>query len=146
MLVSADNVYVNPNVANSELVKKDDIIMVVRNGSKNLIGKHALVTWEIDNSVIGAFMTGIRSSEPYFLNALLDTINFKKEIYKNLGATINQITVGNLRKMTFKVPNESEKFKIGNLFKKLNYLLTLYDQKIEKIKQIKQELLNTMFI
>lgn len=145
MLVSADNVYVNPNVANSELVKKDDIIMVVRNGSKNLIGKHALVTWEIDNSVIGAFMTGIRSSEPYFFNALLDTINFKKEIYKNLGATINQITVGNLRKMTFKVPNESEKFKIGNLFKKLNYLLTLYENKRKLLTLLFQGLSQYLF-
>lgn len=105
--------------------------MVVRNGSKSLIGKHALVTRKINNTVIGAFMTGIRSSTPYFLDALLDTINFKKEIYKNLGATINQITVGNLRKMTFKVPNESEKFKIGNLFKKLNYLLVLYERKYQ---------------
>lgn len=135
-LISADNVYVNPNIANSEPVKKDDVIMVVRNGSKSLIGKHALVTRKIDNTVIGAFMTGIRSSTPYFLDALLDTINFKKEIYKNLGATINQITIGNLRKMTFKVPNESEKFKIGNLFKKLNYLLALYERKIEKLESI----------
>ena len=31
-LISADNVYVNPNIANSEPVKKDDVIMVVRNG------------------------------------------------------------------------------------------------------------------
>lgn len=145
-LVSADNVYVNPNIANSEPVKKDDVIMVVRNGSKSLIGKHALVTRKIDNTVIGAFMTGIRSSTPYFLDALLDTLNFKKEIYKNLGATINQITIGNLRKMTFKVPNESEKFKIGNLFKKLNYLLALYENKQQHLTEIKNTLLNTMFI
>ncbi|MDM8278571.1 restriction endonuclease subunit S [Ligilactobacillus aviarius] len=146
-LISADNVYVNPNIANSEPVKKDDVIMVVRNGSKSLIGKHALVTRKIDNTVIGAFMTGIRSSTPYFLDALLDTINFKKEIYKNLGATINQITIGNLRKMTFKVPNESEKFKIGNLFKKLNYLLALYERKIKALKKLKQaifEVLNSI--
>ena len=143
-LVPADNVYVNPDIANSEPVKKDDVIMVVRNGSKSLIGKHALVTRKINNTVIGAFMTGIRSSTPYFLDALLDTVNFKKEIYKNLGATINQITVGNLRKMTFKVPNESEKFKIGNLFKKLNYLLALYERKIklfdDMIAYLKQQL------
>ena len=144
-LISADNVYVNPNIANSEPVKKDDVIMVVRNGSKSLIGKHALVTRKIDNTVIGAFMTGIRSSTPYFLDALLDTINFKKEIYKNLGATINQITIGNLRKMTFKVPNKSEKFKIGNLFKKLNYLLALYERKLKLLSQIKKYFLDNLF-
>ena len=145
ILISADNVYVNPNIANSEPVKKDDVIMVVRNGSKSLIGKHALVTRKIDNTVIGAFMTGIRSSTPYFLDALLDTINFKKEIYKNLGATINQITIGNLRKMTFKVPNESEKFKIGSLFKKLNYLLALYERKLKLLSQVKKYFLDNLF-
>ena len=119
--------------------------MVVRNGSKGLIGKHALVTQKIDNTVIGAFMTGIRSSTPYFLDVLLDTINFKKEIYKNLGATINQITVGNLRKMTFKVPNESEKFKIGNLFKKLNYLLALYERKLKLLSRVKKYFLDNLF-
>ena len=119
--------------------------MVVRNGSKSLIGKHALVTRKINNTVIGAFMTGIRSSTPYFLDALLDTINFKKEIYKNLGATINQITVGNLRKMTFKVPNESEKFKIGNLFNKLNYLLVLYERKLKLLSQVKKYFLDNLF-
>ena len=145
ILISADNVYVNPNIANSEPVKKDDVIMVVRNGSKSLIGKHALVTRKIDNTVIGAFMTGIRSSTPYFLDALLDTINFKKEIYKNLGATINQITIGNLRKMTFKVPNESEKFKIGSLFKKLNYLLALYENKRKLLTALSQGLSQYLF-
>lgn len=145
ILISADNVYVNPNIANSEPVKKDDVIMVVRNGSKSLIGKHALVTRKIDNTVIGAFMTGIRSSTPYFLDALLDTINFKKEIYKNLGATINQITIGNLRKMTFKVPNESEKFKIGSLFKKLNYLLALYERELKLLSQVKKYFLDNLF-
>ena len=144
-LISADNVYVNPNIANSEPVKKDDVIMVVRNGSKSLIGKHALVTRKIDNTVIGAFMTGIRSSTPYFLDVLLDTINFKKEIYKNLGATINQITIGNLRKMTFKVPNESEKFKIGNLFKKLNYLLALYERKTRLLSKLRTFLTQRLF-
>ena len=144
-LVPADNVYVNPDIANSEPVKKDDVIMVVRNGSKSLIGKHALVTRKINNTVIGAFMTGIRSSTPYFLDALLDTVNFKKEIYKNLGATINQITVGNLRKMTFKVPNESEKFKIGNLFKKLNYLLALYERKTRLLGKVRTFLTQRLF-
>lgn len=43
-LIDADNVYVDPDVATSEKVKVGDIVMVVRNGSKALIGKHAEVT------------------------------------------------------------------------------------------------------
>src|SRR5690606_9690944 len=39
-IVLNDNVYVDNNVINSSNVKVGDIIVVVRNGSRNLIGKH----------------------------------------------------------------------------------------------------------
>lgn len=97
--VNADNVYVKNNIVNSEYVKKQDIVVVVRNGSRNLIGKHALLTSIPHNpSVIGAFMTGIRSSDNQFIETLLNTEQFKREINKNLGATINQITTSQFKK------------------------------------------------
>lgn len=62
LVTTSDNsVYVNPNAVNSEYVRLGDIIVVVRNGSRNLIGKHALTKKKINNTVIGAFMTGIRT-------------------------------------------------------------------------------------
>ena len=63
-VVDADNVYVNPQVVNSENVKVGDIVVVVRNGSRSLIGKHAQIKAFMPNTVIGAFMTGIRSECP----------------------------------------------------------------------------------
>ena len=87
-----DNVYVKTAVVNSENVNVGDIIVVVRNGSRNLIGKHALIKYPMRDTVIGAFMTGIRSDIPSFTNALLSSKRFNQEVEKNLGATINQIT------------------------------------------------------
>ena len=84
-LVTKDNIFVNPKVVNSSYVKKGDIIVVVRNGSKSLIGKHTKLNFSLDNAVIGAFMTGIRSNNTDFINALFDSDNYKKEIQKNLG-------------------------------------------------------------
>lgn len=55
-VVDADNVYVNPQVVNSENVKVGDIVVVVRNGSRSLIGKHAQIKAFMPNTVIGAFM------------------------------------------------------------------------------------------
>ena len=69
-VVDADNIYVNPQVVNSENVKVGDIVVVVRNGSRSLIGKHAQIKAFMPNTVIGAFMTGIRSECPEFTNAL----------------------------------------------------------------------------
>ena len=115
-VVDADNIYVNPQVVNSENVKVGDIVVVVRNGSRSLIGKHAQIKAFMPNTVIGAFMTGIRSECPEFTNALLNTSRFEEEIAMNMGATINQITGYMFSKMEFKVPWLDEQKKIGEYF------------------------------
>lgn len=145
-IVNADNVYVNPSVVNSEDVLEGDIIVVVRNGSRNLIGKHAQVKRAMPNTVIGAFMTGIRSKVPNFLNVLLDTKQFQKEINKNLGATINQITTGSFKKMSFLVSeNIKEQEKIGNFFEILDKKIQLQQQKIDLLQEQKKGYMQKIF-
>ena len=144
-VVDADNVYVNPQVVNSENVKVGDIVVVVRNGSRSLIGKHAQIKAFMPNTVIGAFMTGIRSECPEFTNALLNTSRFEEEIAMNMGATINQITGYMFSKMEFKVPCLDEQKKIGEYFEKLDNLITLHQRKCDEIKEIKKFMLKNMF-
>ena len=145
-IVDADNVYVENEAVNSDNVQVGDVIVVVRNGSRNLIGKHAQIKKEMDDTVIGAFMTGVRSDTPYFINALLDTEQFTREIYKNLGATINQITTGAFKKMQFVVPkNKTEQEQIGNFFKQIDDTIALHQRKLDKLKQLKQGYLQQMF-
>ena len=145
-VVDADNVYVNPQVVNSENVKVGDIVVVVRNGSRSLIGKHAQIKAFMPNTVIGAFMTGIRSECPEFTNALLNTSRFEEEIAMNMGATINQITGYMFSKMEFKVPCLDEQKKIGEYFENLDNLITLHQRKLEKLKNIKKSMLEKMFV
>ena len=128
-IIHADDVYVEPNIVNSENVKVGDVIVVVRNGSRSLIGKHAQIKEEMPSTVIGAFMTGVRYSCPEFLNALLSTSKFNKEIEKDLGATINQITTGSFKNMEFNFTNSKEETKIGAFFSKLDNLITLHQRK-----------------
>ncbi|WP_235788998.1 hypothetical protein [Limosilactobacillus gorillae] len=129
-IVDADNVYVSHDIVNSSNVQEGDIIVVVRNGSKNLIGKHGQIKRQMDNTVIGAFMTGIRSETPDFTNAMLDTQQFTIEINKNLGATINQITTGSFRKMAFVVStNVEERKAVGTFFRSIDNLITLHQRK-----------------
>ena len=146
-IVNADNVYVLDSVVNSNNVENGDVIVVVRNGSRSLIGKHALVKRNMKRTVIGAFMTGIRSENPNFINALLDTRQFNSEINKNLGATINQITTGSFKKMKFMVAyNTDEQEKIGAFFKQLDSLIVLHQRKLDKLKKLKAAYLNEMFV
>ena len=144
-IVDADNVYVNSKVVNSENVKVGDIIVVVRNGSRSLIGKHAQIKTFMPNTVIGAFMTGIRSECPEFTNALLNTPKFEEEIAMNMGATINQITGYMFSKMEFKVPCLEEQKKIGTYFKHLDHLITLHQRKYERLQVLKKAMLEKMF-
>ena len=123
-----------------------DVIVVVRNGSRSLIGKHAPINREMPNTVIGAFMTGLRSPSPKFLKALLDTQQFNVEIHKNLGATINQITTGEFKRMHFTVPtDEDEKEKIGSLFRQLDDIIALHQRKLDQLKELKKAYLQVMF-
>ncbi len=144
-IVDADNVYVNDKVATSENVQVGDIIVVVRNGSRALIGKHAQIKASMPNTVIGAFMSGIRSGQSSFVNALLDTSAFENEIAKNMGATINQITGYMFSKMEFMVPSEEEQQQIGQYFSNLDHLITLHQRKCDEIKEIKKFMLQNMF-
>ena len=128
-IVDADNVYVNDKVATSENVQEGDIIVVVRNGSRALIGKHAQIKDSMPNTVIGAFMSGMRSEHSSFVNALLDTSAFENEIAKNMGATINQITGYMFSKMEFMIPSGEEQKKIGEYFSNLDNLITLHQRK-----------------
>lgn len=145
-IVDADNVYVNNKVVTSENVQEGDIIVVVRNGSRALIGKHAQIKSFMPNTVIGAFMSGMRSKHSSFVNVLLDTSAFENEIAKNMGATINQITGYMFSKMEFMIPSDNEQQKIGDYFHNLDNLITLYQRKLEHLQKLKKGLLQQMFI
>ncbi|MCG2494390.1 restriction endonuclease subunit S [Staphylococcus epidermidis] len=144
-LVDADNVYVDSDKINCTFVNEGDVIVVVRNGSRNLIGKHARVNTKLSNTVIGAFMTGIRCYNSKFINSLLDTNNFYREIHRNLGATINQITTGNFKKMSFYFPDDKEKEKIGEFFGKLDRQIELEEEKLELLEQQKRGYMQKIF-
>ena len=141
-----DCVYISNNVVNSSNVNIGDIIVVVRNGSRNLIGKHAQIKVNMPNTVIGAFMTGIRAKDSNFINALLSTQLFESEINKNMGATINQITGYMFANMEFYIPKNKEQLNIGKLFLNIDNLITLHQRKLEKLKNIKKSLLEKMFV
>ena len=64
-LVYTDNVFVKADKFNP--VKKGDILICVRNGSKSLIGKNALITEEAEGYAFGAFMAVFRSDYNNYL-------------------------------------------------------------------------------
>ena len=144
-ITTEDNVFVKESAVNCQNVEVGDVIVVVRNGSRSLIGKHAIIKEKMPNTVIGAFMTGVRSNQPDFLNALLDSYKFNQEIEKNLGATINQITTGAFRKMEFSLPSLPEQTHLGLFFRRLDSQIAESRAVLEKSRQLKKAMLAKMF-
>src|SRR5947209_6931689 len=52
-----DNVFVKIDEGTFNPVQKEDILICVRNGSRNLIGKNALINKDAEGMAFGAFMT-----------------------------------------------------------------------------------------
>ena len=128
-----DNVYIYIEKYNP--VKKNDILICVRNGSQRLIGKNALIYKNFDNMGFGAFMTVYRSERNPFLFQWFDTEKYYKEIHKNLGATINSINGSDLKKFKVPLPSLPEQQKIADF-------LTAVDKRIELLEK-KKTLLET---
>ncbi|WP_432411335.1 restriction endonuclease subunit S [Rasiella sp. SM2506] len=118
-----DNVYVDPKKLNFNSLKNNDILICVRNGSRSLIGKSTLIPNDLVGEAFGAFMTVFRSESNIYLNQLFNSDFFYREVHKNIGATINSINGGNLKKFKFPIPPPSEQ-------KKIAAILTTWDSAI----------------
>lgn len=119
-----DNVYVREDLRFNP-TQKGDVLICVRNGSRNLIGKTARITERSANNAFGAFMTIYRSTENDFLNYFFKSSFFFREVHRNLGATINSINNTDLLKFKVPLPSEKERVAIANC-------LSTWDEAIEK--------------
>lgn len=141
-----DNVFVNVEEGKFNPVEINDILICVRNGSKRLIGKNAIIKKEHVGLAFGAFMTVYRSKYNRFLFHFFDSKHYKKEVHKNLGATINSINGSDLKKFVVPFPCEEEQTKIANFLSDIDLKIEVLDAKIENSKAFKKGLLQQMFV
>jgi len=83
-----------------------------------------------------------------FLYQWLNTGTFSKEMSAlSHGGTIKHISLDEIRSYEAMMPqNSDEQEKIGKYFDNLDNLITLHQRKLEKLKQIKKSMLDSMFI
>ena len=98
-LCLVDNVYVNMTIPEQLMVKKGDIVICSRNGSKALIGKCAVVEESMVAS-FGAFMMSYRCKSSKYMYYILNSEVFKYHLNTFLTSTINQLTGGNFGNMS----------------------------------------------
>lgn len=141
-----DCVYVREDFQGANLIKPNDILVCIRNGSKNLIGKNAIIPKGIQTATHGAFMTVFRAKFPEFVFQLFQTGYYDRQVKADLGATINSINGKNFLKYEFPVPkNPKEQLKIASCCAPLDNLITKITEKIEQLKLHKIGLMQGLF-
>jgi type I restriction enzyme S subunit len=138
-----DNVYVHTD--NYNAVKENDILICVRNGSRNLIGKNALITKEVEGVAFGAFMSVYRSELNKFVFQLFATDTYYKIIQENLGATINSINNSDLKKFDFYFPLKEEQDKIANFLNSVDNKISKLTKKKALLEQYKKGIMQKIF-
>ncbi|WP_323002023.1 restriction endonuclease subunit S [Denitromonas sp.] len=144
-IVLEDNVYVTPNIKGANLVEPNDILICVRNGSKALIGKSALIPEGMPLCTHGAFMTVFRARAPQFVFQLMQSASFHKQVAADLGATINSINGGQLLKYRFVVPEPPEQQRIAEFLSSLDAQIGSEAGKLAALKIHKSGLMQQLF-
>ena len=93
-----DNVYVSTFVRSDLKVKKGDILICSRNGSRELVGKNAIIE-DLKDVTFGAFMMIFRCNSPKYLYYILNSKVFSYYLGSFFTSTINQLTGSNFGNM-----------------------------------------------
>ncbi|MDM2851529.1 restriction endonuclease subunit S [Citrobacter sp. Cpo065] len=144
-LAYQDNVFVNMDLPERVIVRKGDILICVRNGSRKLIGKCALIDHAAEGCAFGAFMAIYRTKAHDFIFYQFQSNLIHNQIDETMGATINQITNKDLSGFIISMPScDQEQTAIATILLDMDAELEALEQKLAKIRDIKQGMIQQL--
>jgi type I restriction enzyme S subunit len=140
-----DVVRVKADIPEKLMVIPNDILICVRNGSRALIGKCAMISERMVGMTFGAFMSIYRSDFGQFLFYQFQSNQIQNQINQNLGATINQITNKTMNAFIVDFPeDEEERIAISDILTNMDSEIELFVKQFEKTKAIKQGMMQEL--
>lgn len=139
-----DQVRVKIPVSEKFITKKGDILICARNGSKKLIGKNAYIDEHSANNAFGAFMCVYRTKSSRYISWFFQSESFKRQIARDLGPTINQVTSGNLISFKILLPPLPEQEKIVEVLETWDNYLEKLTRVIKSKKKVKKGLVQKL--
>ena len=144
-LVFDDNVFVSCNIPEQLKVHKGDVLICSRNGSRELIGKNAIIDIDDDLS-FGAFIMIFRCHNPKYMSYILNSNIFTYYLSTFLTATVNKLTGENFgnRKIVYCSDAPEQKNLVEFLDKKckeIDILISSNNSTIEKLKEYRQSVI-----
>lgn len=141
----ADSVFVAKDIPERIMVRAGDILVCVRNGSRDLIGKCVQLDGRCHGMTFGAFMAIFRTPSANFVYRLFQSSVIKRQVHEHLGATINQITNKSLN--SFRIPfppTEVERAAIAAVLSDMDAEIEALEAKLAKARQIKQGMMQEL--
>jgi len=142
------DVFVSSNVVKLENIQQGDILITAANGSSRLVGKHAVITQELANTVHGGFMLTARAKVPFFLNSWMSTTEYKfmLRLVQGGNGAIGNLSKPTLEKCKIHVPTIEEQQKIGEFFQKLDQQIERHIKKLNNYQSFKKAMLQRLFV
>lgn len=143
-----DKVFVDTNLSSELKTNEGDILMCVRNGSKNLVGKTALIDSTCKSYTWGAFMMVIRSKEQtHWVHHFLRSKKFRSQIDSDSNtATINQITKGMLNECLIPWPALETRVNSSKLLDLIERRIFITERMIFELNSLKKAFMQRMFV
>ena len=144
-VVFDDNVYVDMDIPEILQVAAGDILICSRNGSRELIGKNAIIPENVKAS-FGAFMMIFRCGDPKYLYYILNSNVFSYYLGTFLTSTVNQLTAANFGNMKVVYCDSAEEREeiVAHLDQKceeLDAAISTNEATIQKLKEYRQSII-----
>ncbi len=144
-LAFESNVFVDVDVSDEATVKTGDLLICVRNGSRQLIGKTAMIDSRADGMAFGAFMSAFRSEINDYLLWCFQSFVVQNQIAENLGATINQITNKTMKGIEIPLPkDETERRAITAVLSDMDAEIQTLETRLAKARAVKEGMMQNL--
>ena len=132
-------VRVNTNILEKQYLQEGDLLICARNGSRNLVGKCAIIDNLNEPTSFGAFMAVCRSALNPWIFQILNSEYFNTYLDDSNSTAINQVTQKMLLAFQLPIPPAAEQERIISKLKQwYEYIDEIEDRKIELESYIKQ--------
>lgn len=142
----SDLVKVNCPIRENQYLNKNDIVICVRNGSKNLVGKCAIFNGNSGEESFGAFMAMFRTPFYKYVYCYFNTPIFRRYFENDDTKQINQITQNILKNALIPLPPINEQYrivdKVDKIFNILDTIDELQSRYLSDVKVLKSKLID----
>ncbi len=134
------------------ILNKNDLTMVLndKTASGNILGRVLLIE-DNDTFIYNQRTQRIELYQdeyvsPFIYQLLNAPLVRRKIINKSQGNTQIYVNWSGIKELCYLIPQKNEQTKIGNYFQKLDHLIDLQNQELQKLKNIKKASLAKMFV